>query len=159
MPALSALGEVSTLTDRTIDSDSTAPIDPQGGPSFPDFDVNLVPLEVEDPTNWKAKVSEQMAAADLIVIDVTNCSLSLAWELSEAFRLKDPRCVLLVGTIQFLFTEGRDLKNLLRQQLLCIGAGSSADQILKSVALPMPYSSDLSNLVFAWRICCWHPQT
>jgi hypothetical protein len=98
-----------------------------------------------------------MSASDLIVVDVTSCSPAVAWELSEAFRLKGSRGVLLVGTIQFLFTEGRDLKNILRGQLVRVCSDDMADHILKSVALPLPYSSDLSNLIFAWRICCWHP--
>jgi hypothetical protein len=158
LPALSALGHVATITDESIQSDSTVPEDPQGGPSFPQFDVDLVPVESKDPTTWKPKVSKEMSIADLIVIDLTNFSDSIAWELSESFRLKGPQGVLLVGTIQFLGTEGRKLKELLRPRLRSMCGNFSADQILESVALPLPYSNDLSNLIFAWRICCWHPE-
>ena len=99
-----------------------------------------------------------MSNADLVVVDITNLSRSIAWELAEAVRSRGFQRIILVGTIKYLFSnEGRQIKDNLQQELMKILGEAAAEQTIKALALPLPYSDDLSNAIFAWRICRWNP--
>lgn len=158
IPVLGALGEVVTLFDETIESKATEPPDPQGGPSV-GFSIDVIRTDDETNDAWKTKVRGLMTDADLIVIDISSLSRSIAWELAEGVGSRGAQRVILVGAIQFLQSpKGRQIHFDLRRQLTEVWGESVAENTIKAIAAPLAYSDDFSNLIFAWRICRWHPE-
>jgi len=153
IPVLSALGTVSTVADPFIDNPATAPSD--NPEDIPTLGIETISIEKEvQKREWKRVIAERIEKADLIVVDVTNLSPSVAWELAEAVRRKGAERVVLVGAIQFLQTEGRSLRNQLMNELNQL---LDSENLISTMALPLAYSDDLSNFIFAWRMCCWSP--
>jgi hypothetical protein len=156
LPVLGSIGQVFTLIDPTISSQETEPSDPQGTPLFPPYALDLVPSELGSQ-EWQQIVREKLIEADLIIIDITDLSASVAWELAEALQLRESKDVIIVGAIQFLATRDRKrpLRDDLKRELVSIMGEAKSENIMKSAPFPIPYSEDISNRIFAWKICRW----
>lgn len=144
LPALSAYGQVRTVPDPTLGRN--APINPE--------DVPLGEIEhvMIDGAPWQTVVEQCMREADCIVIDVTEPSPALGWEIGTAMAVAPAANIVLV-------CQPQALAPLLTEQPLFVRLVSfmerppeEARERLRRLAPPMLYTDDLTNLVFCWRL-------
>jgi hypothetical protein len=147
-PALSAYGAVETLNDDSLGDPSNGPPNPE---NVPLGEVTRVPTE-GDP--WQTVVRRLMQEADCIVIDVTEPSPAVGWEIGCAWHCAVSSAIILVCQPQALMPRlgdhplfARLISNMVQHR-----ERAEAERILRSINPPLVYTNDLTNLVFCLRL-------
>lgn len=105
---------------------------------------------LDSTDNWQKLVRGTIKNIDIAVVDVTDLGYWVAWEILECLDSEQPPAIVLIGRIDFLLNQ-HELADQLRDSFqLHVDEGKAAAAISR-LEPPLPYSTDLSNLIFKWR--------
>jgi len=144
VPILSAYGKVKTVGDPSYES--FEPINVDGAPYGEAVVLPQIP-------KWTAFVIDQIEASDLVVVDVSDMSDSLGWELAQCLEMKLGRVLFVASIKHLMWARGTLLDSLVNALAPHVGHDPKrARDLLRCTMRPMPYTVDSSNIVFAWRV-------
>jgi hypothetical protein len=156
-PALGAYGKLVTLSDTSYEEGREPRIGQQEvADSVKDTFAQVEGVIRNKNQEWKLQVHEAILASDLVVVDVTQMTGSLGWEIAEALTLHDPESVLLICSLEGYTWEKLSLASTILARLdhewRERGGAQQLGLRFRRVLPPLVYTTYPSSLIFRLRL-------
>jgi len=101
-PTLGAYAQITTLTDPAYSGGRERPLTRQqeAAESLKDLLAHADRMITSSDSTWRHTVSDALRTSNLVAIDVTEITPSIAWEIAESLSHHRPECILLLCNIE-----------------------------------------------------------
>jgi hypothetical protein len=141
-PVLTAFLSPRTLVDKTLEN---TPDDvPEG---VPVGWLHWIDVEGE----WQKSVLKELEEVRFAIIDVSDPTPALGWELLQCVKSQSSLDILLVGNIKTLAGRHDFLFEDLCAAVAHHAPRDEAERVVAALRPPLPYAEDFSNGIFALR--------